>query len=174
MATTVRDLLCAIQHLANGSIIVFAPSRPIVSIEACPAQVTIAAIALNQLWTLAEIGHILREVAATLRDKGTKVTRHFKAYRITLIDFWYLSTLKQARIHILTFMAQEGEPGIVVDASATPFQFFIRYLQIISQLLGRALHAMTETNRMHLCTGQSRKCQNRHRVGVVQYPGCGA
>src|SRR5581483_12167090 len=109
-----RDLTRAIEHLTDRGIVIFAPGRPVIGVEASLSQVAWATVALNQFWPLAEVGHILREVAAALGHKRAKVKHYFKAYRVALIDLGIFDALAQTWIHILALVAQLGKPGIVV------------------------------------------------------------
>ena len=64
-------------------------------------KVALATVALNQIATLAKVGHVLGEMAATFGDEVAKMQHHLEAHRVALIDVLHRGTFAQKRVHIL-------------------------------------------------------------------------
>src|SRR5207244_2846632 len=125
-----RNLNRAVEHPANALVVLTPPTRPVVGVEAALAEVTRARVLLDQVGALAEVRHVLGEVAAGLGHESAEAQHDLEPHRVLLKDVVCLSQLAQSRVLVDAAMLEGGEPRVVVDAGASPCQLFVRNREI--------------------------------------------
>src|SRR5438093_920898 len=141
-----RYRLFAAQHGLDRLIVLAAPARPVVGVEAALAEVTSARVTLDQVRSLAEVGHVLGEVAAGLGDEGAQMQHHLEPHRVLLVDLGVARAFAQVRIQVLAVALELREPGVVVDAGAYPRHLAVVDSEVIGKLAGRPLHAVAKAD----------------------------
>ena len=146
MAPGPRNLNRAVEHPANALVVLTPPTRPVVGVEAALAEVTRARVLPDQVGALAEVRHVLGEVAAGLGDEGAQVQHYLEPHRVQLVDLGVARAFAQVRIQVLAVALELREPGVVVDACAYPRHLAVVDSEVAGKLAGRPLHAVAKAD----------------------------
>ena len=123
-------------------------------------------------------GHVLCEMLAGFGDEVADPLQHLVAHAVPGGHPSLVDDLADARVKVLD--AVFGLPleaqveGHVVDARGQEVYLFDRHADIVRQLPGGALDAVTETDSLDLAGPVGGPAVDRHGVDVIQERGVGA
>ena len=137
----------------------------------------------HELRRLAEPSPVLARVMARFRMEVAREEHQFGAHALDAlvrivgsrqqglgaVDMPRPHHVPDPRDQILVSSAEGREPRRVIQSSALERDLVVRDAELVRELLGRALHAVAESDDLH--AGQLRRpAVHRHRVRVVEEP----